>query len=111
VIDIAGRVEGGELVLTVRDNGVGIEPEAQSRIFTPFYTTKEVGRGMGMGLTITRRCVVALGGSVQVRSQRGAGTEFTLRFPRAQKPIGSTLQPSGTTLDTTPRPAGSRPVA
>jgi two-component system NtrC family sensor kinase len=86
VVSIAGRAVGEELWLTIRDNGKGIEPELQSRIFAPFFTTKDVGLGLGMGLTITRRCIVALGGTISVRSQPGAGTEFSVRLPRKQKP-------------------------
>jgi signal transduction histidine kinase len=85
VVGIRGHVEENELVLSFKDNGVGIKPEDQQRIFTPFYTTKDVGRGLGMGLTITRRCVVAHGGTIHVRSQPGAGTEFTVRLPLHQK--------------------------
>ena len=85
LVEVTGRVEDSELVLVVRDNGSGIKPEDQARIFTPFFTTKDVGRGLGMGLTITRRCIGALGGRVIVRSQPGAGTEFTIRLPREQR--------------------------
>jgi len=85
VVAIAGRSEGDELVVTVKDNGVGIDPDVQNRIFTPFFSTKDVGRGTGMGLTISRRCIVALGGTINVRSQPGAGAEFTIRLPRKQK--------------------------
>jgi signal transduction histidine kinase len=85
LVEVTGKVEGPELVLTVRDNGSGIKPEDQARIFTPFFTTKDVGRGLGMGLTITRRCIVALGGRISMRSQPGAGTEFTVRLPRTQR--------------------------
>jgi signal transduction histidine kinase len=84
-VEVVGRVEETELILTFRDNGIGIKPEEQSRIFTPFYTTKDVGRGLGMGLTITRRCVVAHGGTITVKSSPGAGTEFTVRLPREQR--------------------------
>lgn len=84
VVEVAGRVESDDLVLGVTDNGRGIDPEEQTRIFTAFYTTKDVGRGIGMGLTITRRCVVALGGTISVRSQPGVGSEFTVRVPRQQ---------------------------
>jgi signal transduction histidine kinase len=94
LVEIAGRVEGGELVLTFRDNGAGIKPEDQSRIFTPFFTTKDVGLGLGMGLTITRRCVVALGGSISVRSTPNTGTEFTVRLPRDQKRGRSPVPPA-----------------
>jgi signal transduction histidine kinase len=86
IVSIAGRTDGEDLLLTIRDNGKGIEYELQSRIFAPFFTTKDVGLGLGMGLTITRRCIVALGGTISVRSQPGAGTEFSVRLPRRQKP-------------------------
>jgi signal transduction histidine kinase len=72
-----------DLLLTVKDNGPGIPEDKRARIFDAFYTTKDVGRGMGMGLTITRRVVVAMGGSLTVKSQLGAGTEFVVRVPRA----------------------------
>jgi signal transduction histidine kinase len=85
LVEVTGRIEDTELVLVVKDNGAGIKPEDQARIFTPFFTTKDVGRGLGMGLTITRRCIGALGGRISVRSQPAAGTEFTLRLPREQK--------------------------
>jgi signal transduction histidine kinase len=81
-IEVSGANRGKDLVLTIRDNGVGIAPDDQSRIFTPFYTTKEVGRGMGLGLTITRRVITALGGSIQVQSQSGAGAQFAVVVPR-----------------------------
>lgn len=85
MIEIEGRVEENELVLTVKDNGVGIAPADQNRVFTPFFTTKDVGRGLGMGLTITRRCIVALGGSIALKSRPREGTEFIVRLPRQQK--------------------------
>jgi two-component system NtrC family sensor kinase len=85
VVSVKGHEDDGELVIVIRDNGVGIESSALNRIFTAFYSTKEVGRGLGMGLTIARRCVVALGGSINVRSAKGTGTEFTVRVPREQQ--------------------------
>jgi signal transduction histidine kinase len=81
-IQVSGANRGHDLVLTVRDNGVGIAPDDHARIFTPFYTTKDVGRGMGLGLTITRRVITALGGSIQVVSQSGAGAQFAVVVPR-----------------------------
>jgi signal transduction histidine kinase len=65
----------------VKDNGSGIAPEDQSKIFNAFYTTKDVGRGTGLGLTIAHRVVTALGGSITVRSRVGAGSEFIVRVP------------------------------
>jgi C4-dicarboxylate-specific signal transduction histidine kinase len=81
-IEVLGATRGRELMLTIRDNGVGIAPDEQARIFTPFYTTKEVGKGLGLGLTITRRVITALGGSIQVQSRAGAGAQFALVVPR-----------------------------
>jgi signal transduction histidine kinase len=72
-----------DLLLSVKDNGPGIPEANRSRIFDAFYTTKDVGRGMGMGLTITRRVVLAMGGSLTVKSQVGGGTEFLVRVPSA----------------------------
>jgi signal transduction histidine kinase len=68
-------------VLSVRDNGQGITKEIEAEIFTPFFTTKGASRGTGLGLTIVRRVVDALGGSIEVESQVGVGSEFTLRVP------------------------------
>jgi len=68
-------------MLTIRDNGVGIAPDEQARIFTPFYTTKEVGKGLGLGLTITRRVITALGGSIQLESKPTQGSRFQLDLP------------------------------
>jgi signal transduction histidine kinase len=83
-VEVRGRVEDGELVLSVADNGHGIKAEDRARIFTPFFTTKGPGRGMGMGLTIAWRVVKSLGGTLDVESEVGSGTQFTLRVPRSQ---------------------------
>jgi len=85
-IRVAASGRGGVLVLSVRDNGAGIPPEARAKIFTPFFTTKDVGVGMGLGLTIVHRVVSSLGGTVGVTSELGQGTEFTLRIPQSARP-------------------------
>ncbi len=78
---VEGRVDGGQAVLSVRDNGFGISDKDLSRVFTAFYTTKGPGRGMGMGLTITWRVVQAMGGRIDVTSPPGSGACFTVRVP------------------------------
>jgi signal transduction histidine kinase len=83
-VRVRGRVDGEHLVLSVKDNGPGIPPEVVSRLFTPFFTTKGPGRGVGLGLTITRRVVQSLRGTLQVQSVVGQGTEFVARIPREQ---------------------------
>ena len=80
-VRIAGRRDGADLVLGVKDDGAGIPPEAMARIFTPFFTTKGPGRGTGLGLTISRRVVESLGGTLRVASRPGAGAEFVVRVP------------------------------
>jgi signal transduction histidine kinase len=83
-VRIEGREHGDELVLSVKDNGNGMTPEVRARLFTPFFTTKGPGRGLGLGLTITHRVVESLGGSIEVLSAPGAGAEFTVRLARQQ---------------------------
>jgi signal transduction histidine kinase len=74
--DLAGR----EAWLRVRDNGPGIAPERLARIFSPFYTSKS--SGTGLGLAICKKLVDAHGGSIEVHSTPGQGTEFLLTFPK-----------------------------
>ena len=69
--------------LIVRDNGEGIPPENLQKIFDPFFTSKDVGEGMGLGLSISYRIMQQHGGRIEVQSEPGVYSEFTLRFPRA----------------------------
>ncbi len=83
-VRVRGRVEDGWVVLSVKDNGPGIPEEIQRKLFTPFFSTKGPGKGVGLGLTITRRVIQSLGGTLQVVSAPGQGTEFLVRLPRTQ---------------------------
>jgi signal transduction histidine kinase len=67
--------------ISISDNGKGILPEKLSNIFEPFYTTKIAGKGTGLGLSISHRIVKQHGGSIQVKSQPGIGSEFTVVLP------------------------------
>lgn len=78
---IAGRNDGLDVVLSVTDNGPGIPESERARIFDAFYTTKQTGQGMGLGLTIARRVVVALGGTLKLESEVGKGSVFSVRVP------------------------------
>jgi PAS domain S-box-containing protein len=73
----------GRVVVTIGDTGCGIAPEARSRIFTPFFTTKDVGAGTGLGLSICHRIVTGLGGEISFGSVVGRGTVFRVVLPAA----------------------------
>ena len=76
----------GRVNLHVRDNGCGIPADNLPKVFDPFFTTKEVGEGMGMGLSVSFRMMNQMGGGIDVTSETGQGTEFTLWFPTPVPP-------------------------
>jgi two-component system sensor histidine kinase PhcS len=78
---IEGRVENGQSILSFRDNGGGIDPKHLDKIFDPFYTTKDVGEGMGLGLSICYSIVQEYGGKISVKTEPGKFCEFMLEFP------------------------------
>lgn len=81
-IVISTVLKDGGLMLTVCDDGTGIEGGGDfSKIFQPFYTTKESDRGCGLGLTIVSEVVKAYGGDIQVKSDQGQGTSFIITLP------------------------------
>jgi two-component system sensor histidine kinase PhcS len=89
-IRIEGRPGPDRVWVTVRDNGPGITPENQHKIFDPFYTTKDVGEGMGLGLSICYRLMQEFNGEIKVDSQPDRYCQFTLEFP-VRKPNGTTV--------------------
>ena len=79
----AARSERGGWDLTVHDNGIGIPPERLNKIFDPFFTSKDVGKGMGLGLSITHHILERHNAVVEVDSQPGKYTLFRVMFPSA----------------------------
>jgi signal transduction histidine kinase len=80
-IRIVTRAEGGGVRISVRDSGKGIAPEDLPHIFEPFFTTKEVGKGTGLGLPISFGIVEKHGGRIEVESEKGRGSTFTVVLP------------------------------
>ncbi|HEX8925125.1 MAG TPA: ATP-binding protein, partial [Terriglobales bacterium] len=78
---VSSRVVGSEVELQVRDDGTGIPPELMNKIFEPFTTTKEVGKGVGLGLAIAKGVVERHGGRIEVESELGVGTMFRVYLP------------------------------
>ena len=83
-VSVAGTA--GATTISVADSGCGISPENLGRIFDPLFTTKPVGKGTGLGLTIIHDIVVGdFGGKIDVESRIGKGTTFCVRLPEARE--------------------------
>ena len=110
-----GTGPDGRAVLEVKDSGAGITPEVQNRIFDPFYTTKAVGVGTGLGLPISLNIVASFGGEITVESAPGRGSTFRVSLPPApeapvlsgETPSGPGETPSGPAAPAEPHPGAS----
>jgi two-component system, NtrC family, sensor kinase len=84
-ITVSAKEESPNLVrFDVQDTGTGMEPSVLEHIFEPFFTTKEVGRGTGMGLAVTYALVKRHGGRIEVKSEVGKGSVFSVLLPKAE---------------------------
>lgn len=81
-IRIESRGDGERVVVKIADNGPGIPSHVLPRIWDPFFTTKDVGEGTGLGLSIVHELVERHGGSIEVETELGKGTTFTVTLPR-----------------------------
>jgi signal transduction histidine kinase len=81
VIRIRTRQEGSEVVVRISDTGHGMTPETRARLFTPFFTTKPRGQGTGLGLSVSQSIIARHQGRIEVESEPGKGTTFTVALP------------------------------
>jgi signal transduction histidine kinase len=93
---IQAMPEGGQLtirtkqiysriVIVIKDTGTGVDPEIKDKIFDPFFTTKEIGEGTGLGLAVTYALIQQMGGTIEMESEPGKGTVFSITLPASQK--------------------------
>ena len=88
VLTLKTTAEEGKIVLEVRDTGVGMTDEVKKQVFIPFFTTKEVGQGTGLGLAVVHGIVTSHGGDIRVDSEVGKGSSFIIALPDAESADG-----------------------
>jgi signal transduction histidine kinase len=84
-IEISTFIEDTFAVLVIRDNGPGLPTEDKSKLFDPFFSTKNSGEGMGLGLAIVKRYIDKYGGRINAANHAEGGAQFTIKFPLALK--------------------------
>jgi signal transduction histidine kinase len=82
-LTIKSFAENNHACIKVTDTGIGMSEDVKNKIFEPFYTTKKVGKGTGLGVSISYGIVKDYKGSIEIESEVGKGTTFTLTFPKA----------------------------
>jgi len=81
-VTISTRDAGNLVEVVFKDDGAGMDPRTKAKVFNPFFTTKEVGKGMGLGLSLSYGILSKLHGSIVVESEMGKGASFIVRIPK-----------------------------
>ncbi|HET9991814.1 MAG TPA: response regulator, partial [Kofleriaceae bacterium] len=92
---------GPFIAIEVRDTGCGMSPDVMAKVFEPFFTTKELGRGTGLGLAMVYGTVKSSSGAIEVASQLGSGTTFTMYVPATTAPALAAAPAQAPVVDAT----------
>lgn len=84
-LTVKSRSEAAFAVVTIQDTGSGIKKEHINQVFIPFFTTKDPGKGTGLGLNIVHTIITNHGGNIRVESEEGKGSTFIVKLPLAEK--------------------------
>jgi len=85
-VDIRAVAKDNQAIITIRDTGVGIKAENLQKVFDPFFTTKDEENGTGLGLAVVYGIIQKHNGTIQVKSEKGKGTQFVITLPFAHTP-------------------------
>jgi signal transduction histidine kinase len=80
-LEITVKQADGNVEMLFKDTGRGIDPEVKDKVFDPFFSTKGPTQGTGLGLSICYSIIKDHGGTIEIDSEKGRGTQFTIRIP------------------------------
>jgi signal transduction histidine kinase len=80
-LTVTTRAGDDHVLLVVEDTGTGMTEDVRDKLFTPFFTTKDIGQGTGLGLPVVHGIITSHGGSIHVESELGHGARFTIKLP------------------------------
>jgi len=87
MITIRTALKGKNIEISVADNGIGMDPELIPKIFIPFFTTKEIDQGTGLGLSVVHGIVTTHNGKIKVESKPGRGSVFRVSLPISKETL------------------------